>query len=515
VSRQIRNLGLFLAVCYGALFLQVNRLTIFQADELKNEPRNTREIVRDFSSPRGSIITADGTVVARSVPTDDRFKLQREYPTGDLFAHVTGYFAFELGSAGVERSYNDELAGRTMDLDLQSIDDLFVDQERVGDLTLSLRNDVQEVARDRLGAQEGSVVAIDPRSGEVLALWSFPSYDPNQLATHDFDAAELVSTALTQDAEKPTLARTYQENFFPGSTFKIVTATAGVERGGVTENAPDYPTRNAYQPVSSSGRPTGRPISNFGGSTCGGTLFPIMQASCNSAFAQMGAENAGPDAMIDVAQAFGFNRDVPIDLPRPVRSTFQTEVDGTPLSQNPAVLAQMSIGQNEVRATPLQMALVAAAVANDGEVMAPHVVREVRDDQEEVVDTIDPETWTQAMASDTANLLRDGMISVVTDGTADRLDDGLENYVVGGKTGTAQLGGAEPRSHAWIIGFAGPAGETPHVAVAVIVEGQPGASEQTGGRVAAPIAAEVMRQALEQPASPAGEEAGESTSDRE
>jgi peptidoglycan glycosyltransferase len=402
-----------------------------------------------------------------------------------------------------------------MDLDLQSIDDLFVDQERVGDLTLSLRNDVQEVARDRLGPQEGSVVAIDPRSGEVLALWSFPSYDPNQLATHDFDAAELVSTALTQDAEKPTLARTYQENFFPGSTFKIVTATAGVERGGVTEDAPDYPTRNAYQPVSSSGRPTGRPISNFGGSTCGGTLFPIMQASCNSAFAQMGAENAGPDAMIDVAQAFGFNQDVPIDLPRPVQSTFQTEVDGTPLSQNPAVLAQMSIGQNEVRATPLQMALVAAAVANDGEVMAPHVVREVRDDQEEVVDTIDPETWTQAMGSDTANLLRDGMISVVTDGTADRLDDGLENYVVGGKTGTAQLGGAEPRSHAWIIGFAGPAGETPHVAVAVIVEGQPGASEQTGGRVAAPIAAEVMRQALEQPASPAGEEAGESTSDRE
>jgi penicillin-binding protein A len=515
VSRQIRNLGLFLAVCYGALFLQVNRLTIFQADELKNEPRNIREIVRDFSSPRGSIITADGTVVARSVPSDDRFKLQREYPTGDLFAHVTGYFAFELGSAGVERSYNDDLAGRTMDLDLQSIDDLFVDQERVGDLTLTLRNDVQEVARDRLGTREGSVVAVDPRNGEVLALWSFPSYDPNQLATHDFDAAELVSTALTQHPDKPTLARTYQENFFPGSTFKIVTATAGVERGGVTEDDPDYPTRNAYQPVSSSGRPTGRPISNFGGSTCGGTLFPIMQASCNSAFAQMGAEDAGPDAMIDVAQAFGFNQDVPIDLPRPVQSTFQTEVDGTPLSQNPAVLAQMSIGQNEVRATPLQMALVAAAVANDGEVMAPHVVREVRDDQEEVVDTIDPETWTQAMGSDTANLLRDGMISVVTDGTADRLDDGLENYVVGGKTGTAQLGGAEPRSHAWIIGFAGPAGETPHVAVAVIVEGQPGASEQTGGRVAAPIAAEVMRQALEQPASPAGEEAGESTSDGE
>ncbi|MGH9111183.1 MAG: peptidoglycan D,D-transpeptidase FtsI family protein [Acidimicrobiales bacterium] len=512
MSKQIRNLGLFLAVCYGALFLQVNRLTIFQADELKDEPRNTREIVRDFSSPRGSIITADGTVVARSVATDDRFKLQREYPTGELFAHVTGYFAFELGSAGVERSYNDELAGRTIDLDLRSLDDLFVDHERVGDLTLTLRNDVQEVAREQLGGQEGSVVAIDPRNGEILALWSFPSYDPNLLATHDFDAAELRSTALTQDPDKPTLARTYQENFFPGSTFKILTAAAGVERGGVTRDEPDYPVRNAYQAVSANGRPAGRPIGNFGGNTCGGTLFPIMRASCNSAFAQMGAEHAGPDAMIDVAQAFGFNQDVPIDLPRPAQSTFPTEVDGTPLSQNPAVLAQLSIGQNEVRASPLQMALVAAAVANGGEVMAPHVVREVRDDQEEVVDTIDPETWTQAMSSETADLLREGMISVVTDGTADRLDDGLDSYVVGGKTGTAQLGTDPARSHAWIIGFAGPDGETPHVAVAVIVEGQPGASEQTGGRVAAPIAAEVMRQALEQPASPAGEEAGESTS---
>ena len=507
MSKQIRNVGVFLMVCYAALFVQVNRLTIFEANALKDNPANNREVERDFSSPRGSIITADGTVVARSVPSNDQYKFQREYPTRDLFAHVTGYFAFELGSAGLERSYNDELAGRTIDFDLREVSDLFVDRERVGDLTLSMRNDVQQVARQELGQRQGSVVALDPRNGEILALWSFPSYDPNALATHDFNAAEAASNLLNADPEKPTLARSYQDNFFPGSTFKIVTAAAGVERGGVTPDQPDYPARQAYQPVGAGGRPVGRPIGNFGGATCGGTLFPIMEASCNSAFAQMGAEDAGADAMIDTAQAFGFNQDVPIDLPRPARSSFPTNFEN-----DPPKLAQSSIGQNDVQATPLQMALVAAAVANGGEIMTPHVVREVRDDQGEVVDTIPTDdVWTRAMSSGTADVLRQGMIRVVQDGTASRLDDDLPGYEVGGKTGTAQIGSSDS-SHAWIIGFAGPPGEAPSVAVAVIVEGQPGVSEQTGGRVAAPIASAVMRQALEQPAAPADQESGDSNS---
>jgi penicillin-binding protein A len=507
VSKQIRNLGVFLVVCYAALFLQVNRLTVFEADELKDNPANTRDVERDFSSPRGSIITADGVVVARSVPSNDQYELQRQYPTRDLFAHVTGYFAFELGSAGLERTYNDELAGRTIDFDLQNLSDLFVDRERVGDLTLTMRNDVQEVAKQQLGEREGSVVAIDPRNGEILALWSFPSYDPNALATHDFNAAEQTAAVLNASPDKPTLARSYQDNFFPGSTFKIVTTTAGVERGGVTEDQPSYPERQAYQPVGAGGRPVGRPISNFGGSTCGGTLFAIMQASCNSAFAEMGAEDAGADAMVDVAQAFGFNQEVPIDLPRPAQSSFPTDFEN-----DAPKLAQSSIGQNDVRATPLQMALVAAAVANGGEIMTPHVVREVRDDQGEVVDTVDTDdVWTRAMDGDTAELLRRGMISVVQSGTASRLDDDLAGYEVGGKTGTAQIGSSDS-SHAWIIGFAGPPGEAPTVAVAVIVEAQPGVSEQTGGTVAAPIASAVMRQALEQPASPADQETGDSDS---
>ncbi len=493
MSKQIRNLGVFLAICYAALFLQVNRLTVFEADALQDKPGNNRAVERDFSAPRGTIETADGVVVAESVESNDRFVFQRTYPTADLFAAVTGYYAFELGSSGVEREYNDELAGRTIDFDLQELGDLFVDRERVGNVTLSLRNDVQSVAREELGDRAGSVVALDPRNGEILALWSTPSYDPNLIATHDLAAAKAASTALNEDPERPTRARTYQEREFPGSTFKIVTATAGIERGGVTEDQPDYPVSDAYQAAGQ-----GRPIGNFGGGSCGGTLLTILQESCNTAFAQMGVEQATADGMIDISQAFGFNQEVPLDLPGAVRSVFPNEA----VADNPPFLAQASIGQNDVQATPLQMALVAAAVANGGEIMTPHVMREVRDDQGEKVDEFDAEAWTAAMSPQTAETLRRGMISVVTDGTASRLAEGLDDFEVGGKTGTAQLGTDPPRSHAWIIGFAGPPGEPPQVAVAVLVEGQEGASEQTGGRVAAPIASAVLRQALS-PAAPA------------
>jgi peptidoglycan glycosyltransferase len=488
VSKQIRNLGLFLALCYAALFVQVNRLTVFEAQALRDRPENNRTLVRDFSAPRGSIVTADGQVVARSVPTDDQYRFQREYPTGDLFAHVSGYFAFELGATGVEDSYNGYLTGDDIGFDINRLDDLFVDRDVVGDVVLSMRDDVQQVAQERLGEREGSVVALDPRSGAILALWSYPSYDPNDLATHDFDAAEGASELLTLDPEKPTLSRAFRDRFAPGSTFKVVTATAGVERGGVTRGAPDYPVGDSYQPPGG-----GRPISNFGGSSCGGTLFQILQASCNIAFAQMGVDTGGED-LEATAQGFGFDRDVPFDVPGAAQSVFpDTVIDDPPL------LAQAAIGQHDVAATPLQMALVAAAVANDGDVMVPHVMREIRDDQGNVVDEHDDEVWTTAMRPDTAGLLREGMISVVTDGTAGRLAERLDDFVVGGKTGTAQRGTEPPSSHAWIIGFAGPPGETPHVAVAVIVEGQPGASEQTGGRVAAPIAAAVMHQALTPP----------------
>ncbi len=486
MTRQIRLLGVALMVCFAILFVQLNRLTVFQAAALNDNPNNTREILRDFSQPRGTVTTADGVVIAQSVPSKDRFALQRQYPEGPLFSAVTGYYSFTLGSSGVEKTYNDELAGRTLDLSFQDLRDLFVDKQRTGDLNLTLRADLQRIAAQQLGQREGSVVALNPRTGEILAMVSYPTYDPNLLANHDTKAAADVATLLDTSPDKPRLSRAYQDRFFPGSTFKVVTATAALTSGAITADQPSYPVQSSYTPPG-----TTRPLQNFGGSSCGGTLFEVLRVSCNSAFAQMGVDT-GADAMVATAERFGFNQDVPIDLTRPARSNFPTD-----FKRNVPALAQSSIGQNDVAATPLQMALVASAVANDGQVMTPHVLHDVRDTDGNIVHTYHPEVWTTAMDRGTAALMRDAMLGVVERGTANRLK--VAGFVVGGKTGTAQLGTSPPRSHAWIIGFGGPPGELPTIAVAVLVQGQEGASEQTGGRVAAPIAQAVMQAYLTTP----------------
>jgi peptidoglycan glycosyltransferase len=485
VNRQIAKLGIGLLVCYLLLFVQLNRVTVFDAERLQDNPANNREILRDYDGPRGSIATADGVVVARSTenPEGSTFEFSREYPEAELFAHVVGFYSLNLGATGVEDSHNGALAGRTLDLTFRDMEDLFVDRDRVGDLTLTLRADAQRVARDLLGEQQGSVVALDPRNGDIFAMWSFPSFDPNALASQDFGAANDAFQLLTADQNKPLLARTYRERFFPGSTFKVVTAAAGLESGKITQDQPTYEPATEYTPPQ-----TNRPIRNFGGSTCGGTLFDILRVSCNTAFAEMAVE-VGPEQMIDTAEAFGFNAKPPIDLPSPATSNFPTD-----FAQNVPALAQSGLGQNDVSATPLQMALVAAAVANGGSIMTPRVLATVRDDEGTVVEEPDADEWRRAIPEDRAATLRQAMIGVVEGGTATNL--AIPGMEVGGKTGTAQLGTDPPRSHAWIIGFAGPPGGEPTVAVAVIVEGQIGASEQTGGRVAAPIARAVMETVL-------------------
>lgn len=497
MKKQIALLGAAILICYTALFVKFNQVQVFQADSLSNRTDNTRSLQRDFNEARGSIITADGVVAAYSEERRAALRYQRIYPEAQLLAGVTGYFSFSLGSNGVERSYNDELAGRTTALKLRQLTGLFSDASNAGDVVLSVRRDVQATARDSLGDREGAVVALDPRTGAIIALWSSPSFDPNALSSNDTEAAANYKKFIDAVPQKPLLNRAYQDNFFPGSTFKVVTGSAGLISGSVTPAAPDYQVVTSYTPPL-----TRQPISNFDGTPCGGTLFVILARSCNSSFAQMASEQLGPDPMISTAEAFGFNDRPPIDLPDPARSLYPTDFGKVverppgraPVYEDTPRLAQTAIGQNDVRATPLQMALVAAGVANRGSIMVPHVMSEIRSRDGDVVDRYDPDEWRRATSPEVAETMRQAMLGVVRDGSARNMAiPGLE---VGAKTGTAQLGTTPPRSHGWMIAFAGPPGRPPEIAVAVLVENLSGASSDTGGANAGPVARAVIQTAL-------------------
>jgi penicillin-binding protein A len=493
VNGRISRLGIVLVPCFVALFVQLNRVQVFQADRLRDHPENMRGLDRSFERGRGTVASADGAVLARSVDTPgSTFARLREFPEGQLFAHVTGYYAFEYGADGVERAFNDELAGLTDAQRYESLSDLFVDRDRTADVILTLRRDVQTVARDALGERRGSVLVLDPRTGAVLALWSYPSYDPNLLASHDLDAARQAWTGLNADASAPMLARAYRERFAPGSTFKVVTGAIGVEIGAVTATTPVFERTAFYVPPASQNA-----IGNFGGTVCGGTLVEIFTVSCNTAFAEMGTELIGPGAMVGGVGAFGFNTTVPFDLPGSALSVVPVDYGaelGPGVYEDSARLAQVSIGQNDVAATPLTMAVVAAAVANDGAVMRPHVVARVVARDGSVLSSAAPSVWQRAVTPATAVLIRQSMVSVVAQGTATGL--AIPGVEVGAKTGTAEVGDGAA-TNAWVIGYAGPPGEVPTIAFAVIVEADAGIGEQTGGRIAAPIARAVVEQALQ------------------
>ncbi len=513
MNKQIRRLAGVLAVLYVALFVQLNIVQLFGAQRLKDDPNNTRPLFEDFDELRGDIVTADGAIVATSVEIDDpRFDRRRVYPTEDLFAHVSGFFSFNFGADGVEREYNDLLTGDTAEQQFGDLSALLDDRDPTADVILTLRQDVQTVAKEMLGERQGSVVALDPRDGSILAAYTWPTYDPNFLSDPDAANADAARRLLLDSDLDPLLPKFYREIFFPGSTFKVVTASSGVDNDVVDRTEPVYPTVTEYTPPL-----TTRPISNFGGSACGGNLFDILRRSCNSSFSQMASEQLGPEPLIATAEDFGFNESVPIDLPAPAESNFPTDYGdfvapvteyvedplpgpgGEPADvfDNQAALAQAAIGQNDVKATPMLMAMIAGALGNEGIMMEPHVMASAVDQTGRTIDEYRPSVWQQVTAPSTASLMRSAMQGVVDGGTASGL--ALPGFEVGGKTGTAQLGTPEPQSHAWIIGFAGLPDEPPSVAVAVIVEAQPGASEQTGGRVAAPIARAVLEQALQTP----------------
>ncbi len=510
MNRQIAALGAAILVAYLVLFVQLNRVQVADAEELQSHEDNSRPLVADFGAPRGEIRTVDGTVLARSVAVEDGpFDYRREYPMGELFASVTGYFSFDAGSDGLELTWDDELRGERNAL-VDSLRELLGGESTTADLEVTLSTQLQLIAREALGERNGSVVVLDAQSGAVEALWSYPSFDPNPLSSIDTAQARSARADVLADPANPLLVRATRELYFPGSTFKVVTAAAGLESGRVTLDAPTFPTTTSYTaPL------TSNELSNFGDSECGGPLRDLIRRSCNAGMAQLAVEVVGPEPLTATAEAFGFNSEPPFDLPGVETSIMPSdfgerlgrdvevdpflteqyaaagsELEPVELLDDMPSLAQSAIGQFEVKATPLQMALIAAAVANDGEVPKPHVVRSVIDSNGETVYRASLDPWRRALDQRTAAELREAMIAVVESGTGQRL--AVEGLVVGAKTGTAQLGADLESTHAWVIAFAGEDQDRPDVAIAVIVEADEEVGEQTGGRVAAPVALQIL-----------------------
>ena len=482
MNRQIRQLAAVLIALYVVLFAALNFWQVSRTEELAAEAGNTRALVRQFDTPRGPIVTADGVVVARSVqaPGDSDVKFQRQYPTGDLFAHITGYHTFGLGSTQLERAKSDVLTGETFTQQVLAIENILgSSNDNSGEVRLTVREDMQSVAKFLLGPREGSIVLIEVETGAVVAMWSYPSFDPNQVADPDYDAAFDYLTELQDDARDPLLANAYQQRYMPGSTFKVLTTGAALDFGVVTTES-FWPDEREYVPPQ-----TTDPIENYADTVCGGDLAEVFRRSCNTPFARMAIE-LGPDRFQEGMARWGIGDEIPIDLPGAVASTIG---DFTNIDQNLPLLAIRGFGQSDDQMSPIHMAMVAATVANDGEMMEPYVVDSEIDHGGRVIDQARPEVWQRPISRQTAGILQDLMLQVAESGTAScciALEDGIR---VAAKTGTAQLNGpGEPeRSHAWIMAYA--PFEQPKYAVAVMLKGTDAEiSAGTGGRLAGPIA---------------------------
>ncbi|MGI9615401.1 MAG: peptidoglycan D,D-transpeptidase FtsI family protein [Acidimicrobiales bacterium] len=503
MDRSFRQVIFVLLGCFTLLFVQLNRVQVLQADALQQNPANSRTVQRDFDQLRGDVRTSDGVVIARSdLAADGPFRYQREYPEGELYAHTVGFVSFTTGAEGVERVYNDEILGDTPAQQLSDLTSILDEDARAGSITLTLDHGLQQVAREALGDRQGSVVAMDVRTGAIRAMWSFPSFDPNLLADNNSSAASAVRLELLDAPGNPLRARAYRDIEAPGSTFKVITAAAALETPdrGITPTDPVFEATTEYtHPL------TSRPLTNFGGRACGGNLTDLLVQSCNTPFAMIAAEILGPAVMTNQAEAAGFNAVPPVDLPGAVASVFPSdygerlaaptpEVPGGVFGDSP-LLAQAGIGQYDVQASPLQMVLMIAGVANDGVIPTPHVLAEVADANGRVVRRNEPDDWRMSMREENAAALADALVIAAENGGGSSAT--VPGLVIGVKTGTAQLGTDPPLANASIVGFGGLPGEEPELAVAVLVEDVPDDGDATGGRVAGPIAARLFEHYFE------------------
>lgn len=483
MNKPIRTISMFCLLLFVALMLNATYLQFWKADSLDDDPRNRRVIEAAYSRERGAILVGRDPV-AQSVPSDDRFEFQRTYPKPFLYAPVTGYFSY-FSQTGIEQSQNEVLSGEDPRLFVTKLVDLLGnDPNKGGSVQLTLDADAQQAAFDGLdalpGDVEGSVVALDPSSGKILAMVSLPTYDPNKLASHDLEAVAETYDRLIADESEPLLNRGIQKTLPPGSTFKLVTAAAAIESGAYT--ADDLvPGGATYQLPLTSGESG---LIDNEGRDCGSDRIPFKQAmaqSCNTTFAAL-ANEVGADEMVKQAEAFGFNSDYLEDLRPQAKSVFPTKMDA-------AQTGQSGIGQFEVRATPLQMAMVVAGIANNGVVKRPYIVDEVQSADYDVLEKTDDSDLSQAVSSATASDLTELLVETVENGTASPA--AIDGITVAGKTGTAQSGQDEVSPYAWFVSFA-PA-EDPQVAVAVMIESADiPRGEIAGGQLGGPIAKAVM-----------------------
>jgi peptidoglycan glycosyltransferase len=489
VNKQIRLVGLGMMVLFIALFLQLNYLQVVHAKALEANPLNGRAVVREYTAQRGDIISADGVTLADSVPTKDQFKYIRQYPTGPLFEQVTGFWSFTYGADGVERTYDKVLTGGSspfrMPTSLSGLQRLFTNHDSSQSLTLTVLNKLQTIAATELAGRTGSVVALNPRTGAILAMYSNPTFDPNQLSSHNLIQVQASYKALQAIPGGVLAPGAYRQRWFPGSTFKIVTSSA------IFDHQPSLATKT-YPVLPALTLPqTTNLLHNFAGERCGGQLLQLFTISCNTGFGQIGLD-LGASSLYSEARSFGFDQALPIDLPFATQSSFPT---ADTFTHDLPGLAYSAIGQQDVQATPLEMALVAAGIANGGTIMTPHVLDRVTNAQNQVVSTYQPKPWIQATSASTAAQVTQLMLAVVNAPNGTGGAARIPGVQVAAKTGTAQTG--TNKIDAWFAAFA-PA-QDPQIAVAVLLPDQPPANEYQGGTLAAPIAKALIQAYLSTP----------------
>ncbi|WP_159773007.1 peptidoglycan D,D-transpeptidase FtsI family protein [Streptomyces sp. HM190] len=483
MTTYIRRAAALCALLLVALLVNATRVQVFQSGAYDDHPANRRPEIARWSQPRGNILVG-GRPVTGSRDTGEQLRYERTYRDGPLYAPVTGFASQVYGTTLLEHAENPLLDGSDPLLSFLPLwNDITRDQNPGGEVVTTIDAAAQRAAYRGLGARRGAVVALEPASGRVLALVSRPSYDPGLLSGNGPSVARAWAR-LNGAAGKPMLNRAVRQTYPPGSTFKVVTAAAALD-AGVVEDV-DAPTRSP-DPYTLPGTTTS--LSNEVDGCENASLRYAFEWSCNTVFAKLGVD-VGLGTMRDTARAFGFN-DPGVRIPFSVApSSFDTRMDR-------AQLALSSIGQFDTRATPLQMAMVTAAVANGGVVRAPYLVERTTTADGRTVATAGSPALRQAMTPTTARRLRELMLGVVTDGTGGNAR--FRGAAVGGKTGTAQHGiGNSGTPYAWFVGWAqSHDAREPEVAVAVVVEDADAVrGEISGGGDAAPVARDVMRAVL-------------------